>query len=404
MKRWLMILLLLAAGGAAAWWFTTFRTHAPTVPFARVARETLVSTLETNGKVEPWEWVEVHAEHAGAVRRVLVQVGQTVAAGAPLVEFDSSAPRADLAAAEARIAQIQAELEPLAAGGRPADLTEIENGLARARHELETARKDQSALERLLARSAATAHDVDEARARAEQAQLQIVALERRKSSLVSSSDRSAAEARLRDARSAAHLAREHLALSTLRAPIPGVIYNLPARTGAFLDSGAVAASVGRIEKLRVTVYIDEPELGRVGSGMPVTITWDALPGKQWTGQVDRTATQVVSLGTRQVGEVVCGIDNPRRELLPGTNVNARIRSQVVEQALTIPKEALRRVGGSTGVYLLTGDRVAWKQVAAGISSVTRVEVKSGLGQGDSVALSTDQPLTNGLEVRATYP
>ncbi|MCX6622641.1 MAG: efflux RND transporter periplasmic adaptor subunit, partial [Acidobacteria bacterium] len=215
---------------------------------------------------------------------------------------------------------------------------------------------------------------------------------------------RSAAEARLRDAQSAAQLARDRLSMASIRAPIAGTVYNLPVRQGSYVASGAVVASVGKIERLRVTVYVDEPELGRVGTGMPVTITWDAMPGKQWTGVVDRTPTQVTSLGTRQVGEVFCLIDNPGRELLPGTNVNARIRSSVVEQALTIPKEALRRQGGASGVFVLEANQVVWKPVTTGISSVTRVEVKSGLRQADPVALATDQPLANGMEVRPNYP
>jgi multidrug resistance efflux pump len=327
-----------------------------------------------------------------------------VAAGAALVELDSTETRAEVAAAEARIAQAEAELEPLTQGGRPADLTEIDNALARARQELSVAQKELGALERLLARSAATAHDVTEARNRAEQAQLQISSLEKRRAALVSASDRAAAEARLSDARAAAELARANLSRGTLRAPIAGVVYNLPAKMGAFLEAGTVAASVGEIEKLRVKVYVDEPELGRVGPGMPVTITWDAMPGRQWTGQVDRAATQVIALGTRQVGEVICRIDNPKGELLPGTNVNARIRSQVVEQALTIPKEALRRLGGVTGVYLLRDGRVTWKPVEAGISSVTRVQIRGGLSEGDSVALSTEQTLASGVEVKPVYP
>ena len=58
--------------------------------------------------------------------------------------------------------------------------------------------------------------------------------------------------------------------------------------------------------------------------GQPVTITWTAQPGKRWKGTVEKGATDIIALGTRQVGEVLCTIDNPGRELVPGTNVTLR--------------------------------------------------------------------------------
>ena len=50
---------------------------------------------------------------------------------------------------------------------------------------------------------------------------------------------------------------------------------------------------------------------------------------------VERTPTQIVALGARQVGEVVCTVQNPELDLLPGTNVTAEIRSEVAENAIT---------------------------------------------------------------------
>jgi HlyD family secretion protein len=149
-----------------------------------------------------------------------------------------------------------------------------------------------------------------------------------------------------------------------------------------------------------VTVYVDEPDLGRVAKAMPVVITWDALPGKQWSGEVDKTPTQIVPLGTRQVGEVACVIQNPDRELLPGTNVTVEIRAQTVPNILTLPKETVHTEHGQTGVYVLTDDHLEWKQVTLGVSNTTRTEV-NGLKEGEEVAISSDHALRNGLVVRA---
>jgi multidrug efflux pump subunit AcrA (membrane-fusion protein) len=101
------------------------------------------------------------------------------------------------------------------------------------------------------------------------------------------------------------------------------------------------------------------------------------------------------------VGEVLCTIDNPMRELLPGTNVNAFIVTQVVEKALTVPKTAVRRENG-TGVYVLGQDgALRWQSVTTGASDALRVEVLSGLADGDAVAEAPEQTLKNGEKVQA---
>ena len=121
-----------------------------------------------------------------------------------------------------------------------------------------------------------------------------------------------------RDAEAAVKSAQHRLALGSIRAPVSGTLYQFDLKVGAYLQPGDLVGLVGNLDKVKVTVYVDEPDLGRVAVGMPVTITWDAMPGRQWKGTVDKFPTQVVALGTRQVGEVGCIIDNPDRDLLPG--------------------------------------------------------------------------------------
>jgi len=159
------------------------------------------------------------------------------------------------------------------------------------------------------------------------------------------------------------------------------VVYETQARLGSFLNPGDPVAKVGRIDKVRVRVYVDEPELGRVARGSPVMITWDAAQGREWQGMVGRMPAQIVALGTRQVGEVVCLIENPGGELLPGTNVNAAIRSAVVENAVTIPREALRRESNQDGVFVLNAGKLAWRRIRLGITSATRSQILEGLSE-----------------------
>ena len=398
-----LLLVLGAAAAVAGWWIAKRKNQPPEIAFARVTRETINSTVPTNGKVEPVEWAAARADRAGAVRQIHVQRGQYVMANTPLVDLDASDAQAERSTAEARIAQTRAELETLSKGGRAADLAEISSSLDRARLDLETAQKEYAALSRLQKQQAATQQEVTAAKEKVDRAQLQIQSLEAKKSALVAAPDRASAQARLQDAEAALRLADDHIRQSVVRAPIDGFVYQFDLKPGAFLNAGDSVALIGRLERVHVNVYVDEQDLGRVAKGMPVAITWDALPGRIWMGAVDKTPVQIVPLGSRQVGEVTCLIENPNRDLLPGANVNAEIKTDSVENALTIPKEALRREGSRTGVYLLDGERVVWRDVKMGVNNTTRTQVE-GLQDGDAVALLSDKPLKNGMTVRPTFP
>ena len=389
---WLLAIPLAALG----WWAYHRNNDAPQVPFATVIRETLVSTLPTNGKVEPIEWQAVRVEQAGLVSKTPVQEGQTVSRGAPLAILSDTGLRADLDASEARVAQARADLATIDAGGKQLELTTIESDLARLRVEKDHGQKEYASLRRLADKQAASMLEVDEIKSKVQAADMGIEALEKRRAVLVTQSDKTVALARLRDAQTAVELAQSHIAQTVIHAPIGGAVYDLAARPGAYLNIGDLVANVGRIERLRVRVYVDEPELGRVEVGQPVTITWDAVPGRAWQGRVERKPANIVALGSRQVGEVLCTIDNPGRVLLPGTNVDAHIRTASVDHALTMPKECLRRDANGVGVFELRGGRLAWRTVRAGASSVTRVQILDGLAEGGEVALPTELALHDG--------
>jgi HlyD family secretion protein len=399
LKKLLLFLLLVVA--AVIGWGVFRKNAPPQVNFTRVKRTTLVSTLPTNGKAEPFEWQAVHAETAGLVSQVAVREGQRVAKGAELAVIVDPSLQADVAAGEAKVAEARANLAALEAGGKPAELAAIENNLARARFDLQEHQKEYGALQRLAEKQAAAPVDVQAAQDKVRQSEIEIEGLENRRKSLVDRTDVAAARARLQDAEAALNLARQRASLNTLQAPIAGEIYGLAVRPGAYLNVGDLATNVGRLDRLRVRVYVDEPELGRVAEGQLVTITWDALPGKQWRGTVERKPASIQALGSRQVGEVICSIENPGRELIPGANVNAEIRTAVVEGALVLPKETLRHDAQGDYVFVLNGDTVARRPVKKGASSLTEVQVVEGLAEGDAVALPSDVPLKSGDRVAA---
>jgi HlyD family secretion protein len=383
------------------WWVAANRDAPPTVRFTRVARQTIRSTIPTNGKVEPVIWAAAHSAIAGSVVSVSVERGQNVEARQALITLDSTDARAALESAQSRVAAAKAQLEVERNGGRAADLAEIENSLSAARVQAAADQRNLDSLKRLAEQNAATKLEVQTAQDTLAKAQIQVTQLEARKQTLVTAPDRQVSEAKLHEAEAAVELAQHALSETVIHAPISGTLYQFDLKKGAYVQPGDLVATVGKLDQVRVRVYVDEPELGRVSLGVPVIVRWDAMPDKQWRGKVDRLPTQIVALVSRQVGEVPCLIENPGRELLPGVNINAEIISKVVENAVSIPKQALHYEVRGKGVYKLTGDHVAWQPVTLGASDVNNVQVLRGLTLDDEVALPGDSEIKDGMRVKA---
>ncbi len=341
----------------------------------------------------------MHVESTGLVKRVAVHAGDTVRKDQVLAELSEPGLQQELDAAMAREAQARADLQTFQAGGRSADTAELDGSMNRLKSDRDAAQRNLDALQRLVAKQAATQFEVEQARQSVTSLDVQIQSLQQKREALVGKGDLANAEARVQEAEANVRLTRNRMTQDIILAPMSGIVYDLPARTGSYLNAGDPVASIGILDPVRVRVYVDEPELGRVAAGQSVRITWDAQPGKEWTGTVEKRPSEVVALGTRQVGEVLCTIRNPMRELAPGTNVNAFILTQVVPNALTVPKAAVRR-DGTIGVFVLQKDNtVKWQPIVTGASDALRVEIAKGLADGDAVAQPSDQTLKNGTKV-----
>ena len=402
MKKLLLALLVIVAVCVLAI-AVLHKGAPPSVRFTRVKRHTLISSIPTNGKVEPYRWQAVRAETAGLISRVDVQNGSRVAVGARLAELTDPEIQANIESAAARVDEARANVQLLQSGPKPADLTDIDNSVNRARLDLAAQQRELDAIQRLVAKQAATPEEERAAADKVRATQLQIAGLEKRRANQTPKPDLEAAQAHLRDAEAALTLARERAAQTVIRALIAGEIYDLSVRPGAYVRVGDLIANVGTLDRLRVRVYVDEPLLGRVRPGEPVTIRWEALPGKTWNGSVDQMPASIQALGSRQVGEVVCAIENPGRDLIPGNNVDAEIRTAVVDAALTVPKETIRRDAAGDYVFVLHGDTLERRSVQIGVTNITQAQVVSGLAEGDAVALPGDRELKVGERVQADY-
>jgi HlyD family secretion protein len=151
-----------------------------------------------------------------------------------------------------------------------------------------------------------------------------------------------------------------------------------------------------------VRVFVDEPELGSLQQGQAVEITWEALPNRMWTGQVEQLPKTVVARGSRNVGEVLCAVNNGQGELLPNTNVNVRIRTGDRQNILTILRTAIRTEASEHYVFVVDQGRLRKRKIDAGISNATDYEILNGITEQDTVALPAGSEFREGMAVMIT--
>ncbi len=338
--------------------------------------------------------------------RLAITNGQVVQAGQVVAEIDGTGLDAELRGAESRISQITAELAAIERGGTAAALTEIDNNIAGSRLELETARRERDKTARLVEKQAETQEALTAAGDRIRQIESRIEASNRSRAALSQPGSHEPLLARLAEAQAAKALVEQRIAQSAIRSPSAGFVFSLALRPGAFVHAGDLIAEIGRMGTLNAIIYVDEPELGRVAKGMRVKITWDAAPDRAWEAVVERLPTQITALNNRQIGEVVCTLDNQGGVLPPGANINVEVVSREVAGALAIPKAALRREGAATGVLVLkrSENRLEWRPVQVGISSVTHAGIEGGLREGEHVALPGAAPFAAGEIVIPKLP
>jgi HlyD family secretion protein len=383
------------------WWAADRKTAIPSVHFARVERKSIASIVSTNGKVEPLEYATARAEVAGFVNDVKVKRGADVSVGQVLVQLDNATQRAALDTARAQLAQAQADQAIAKQGGRASQLSDINGQLSSAQLQLSEAERNLASIQRLYAKQAATKEEERLAEANVAQKKAQISSLENNRKSLVTSTDVDISSAKLQDAQAAVALAQHNLDLTTIKAPLAGTVYQFDIKRGAFLNLGDLVAVIGNLNQMRVQVYVDEPDVGRISRDLPVEITWQARPGQKWTGHVSQLPTEIVPLQTRQVGIVTCVIENPQHELLPSTNVDVSIVSKIARDAIAVPTQAVQNAANGSGVFKLGhGGTVVWQPVTTGIHDITTIEIKSGLQAGDRVALPSDTLLVSGMKVK----
>jgi RND family efflux transporter MFP subunit len=375
-----------SATGASATGASAVAAAAPIdVTATPVVQQAITRTLRVTGSLMADEQAEVSAETAGRIVKTPVERGSQVAAGALLVQIAAEQTSAQLDEAEANAARIAAGLALQT--GKPFEAERVPN-VANAKAEMTLAEADFARFQSLLDQRVVSQAEFDQRRTRVEAARQQYEA------------SRNAAQQEYRGleaARARVALARKSVGDTTVRAPFAGVVVERKVSVGDFVTTGVQVATVARINPLRVLLTVPEQSVGLVQVGQPVAFQVDAYPNRTFTGTV-RYVSPSLRADQRAL-TVEALVANPSGELKPGFFATAHIEQPAKEQALLLDRRAIREVGGTKRIFVVSGDTVQERIVTLGQVADPLVEVVTGVKSGEQVALG-GTALVDGAKVR----
>jgi len=361
---------------------------ADSVPVAAVARAEkshLISSLTIAGAFKPFQDVDIHAKVAGYIKEIYVDVGSHVREGQALAILEVPELAAELTGADAAVRRAKEEIRRA-----QGELTRAQS-FATAAHAMYD-RLSQAAQQRpgLVAQQ-----DLDDAQAKDLGGQAEVAS----------------AQAALDAAQQALQVAQadqqKYAALSDytrITAPFAGVVTIRYADTGSLIASGTSTSTqsepvvrLAQISVLRLVLPIPESIASGIRLGDPVKVHVQALD-QDYVGTVSRFA-DALDEQTRTMHTEV-DFQNTDGKLMPGMYVEAKVPPALDIAVLSVPVEAVE-VNGVEGTVLVLGDQnvLEERKVRLGVQGSTRIEVRSGLNDGDRVVIGSRNEFRRGMKV-----
>ena len=312
------------------------------VTLTRVSRADISRTLSVSGTLAalPNQDVKVSSLVPGRIAGMAVAEGDRVKKGQVLARIDDRPVRDQLEQAEAAVEQARANLE--------------NTRLSLARNE------------NLFQRGIAARKDLEDAR-----------------------TQQRTAAATLRQAEATAALARLQLNRTEVRSPLKGIIVKRFVGVGEQVDGTAAQpiAEVADSGELELFGNVPALYLGKIHVGQILSVTSEAFPSTSFPGRVVRIAPAVDP--STNVGVIRIRIANPGGLLRLGMFLSVPVPLETHTGALTVPPQAIYRdAAGHPQVYRVEGNIATAVPVEVGLKAPNRVELLSGVREGDTLILT----------------
>src|SRR5665213_392179 len=398
--------LLLAGGGkGGAAKEDAGAAEAPTpVTVETAVRGAIDHVITADAVLYPINQANVTPKISAPVRRILVNRGDHVRAGQLLAELESG----DLAAAaeetKHQYEQAQSAYQTLTGATVSEDRSKAESDVRLAQQTLDAAQKlydNRIALKRA---GALAQKLVDDAKVALSQAQSQFDVAQRHLQAFNQVSQREAiagGQAQVAAAKAHYDAAAVQASYGQIRSPISGVISDRSIYPGEIAASGSPLVSIVDISQLVARANVPVKEASAISVGRPARI---AGPDGDIAGKVT-VVSPAVDPNTTTV-EVWVQIPNPGEKLKPGGTVRVSIIAETIQNTIIVPASALLNSDeGGQKVLAITSDSVAHeRRIVAGVRQGMRVQILTGLQEGDQVVTSGGLGLEDKAKVAIQKP
>jgi membrane fusion protein (multidrug efflux system) len=175
------------------------------------------------------------------------------------------------------------------------------------------------------------------------------------------------------------------------------VVASRDIKPGNFVQINSPIIRIVDSGKLEATLNVPEREIAKLKPGQKVELAADALPGRSFTGTVDRVSPVVdTGTGTFRVVTTFSGGEG----LQPGMFGRLSINYDQRADALVVPRTALLEDGSAPAVYVVRDDKALRAELKLGYDDAGWVEVRDGLKQGDEVVVAGKAALREGSTVK----
>jgi len=399
MRRMRFLLLFIVIGGLATggvvFWHNV--QAPPPVPPDRLTEPrigNIVRGVVAVGRVEPRTRMELKSKANGIIRKLHVDVADTVRAGQVLLELDREILQARVGEAEGRLKQAQGTLDTA-----KAEVKRLE--VEKADPEILYAARNWERAKRLQKEGIISDDELDISRDRFEKAEYRVKVIDAQLGTATAAI--ASFEGRLQEVQSLAELARQEFQEATILSPIDGIVLHRYLEEGDSVSSIRVAGgnativmTLGDLSELYVDGEVDEVDVGKIISeqrirpNLTAKVTIESFKGRTFLGQVMRIAPLGLEDDNGIVTfEVRIVLENPEKLLLANMTANSQIVLEEQENVLLVSQGALITEGRAryAMVYDPSTGQSRRQEVTAGISDGSQVQILKGLEAGQKILI-----------------
>jgi RND family efflux transporter MFP subunit len=347
--------------------------------------------VEVVGTLEADEEVAVYAQVSGYAERIMVDLGDRVKVGQPLLQINQADFQLQVQKAEAILQQTRTRLGAL--DGKDIVSDDQQPVVRQAKANSDDAALWYERMQNLYKEGAVSRNDVDTAMAKRDalKAALDIARDQVR-----------ALRDQLREQQAALDLARRNLQYTAIRAPIEGSIKERHVSVGQYIAGGSMQntklLTLVRDDPLKLKASVPERFQGQIRPGQEVKVQVEAYPGREFSGSVKRVGPAVFA-DTRTF-PIEARIPNHEGLLKPGSFGKAQLQIRVDRGIPFVPEEAVYYYVGITKAFVIKDGIVEERQITVGERQDGLVEIVEGLTPGERVATSRLSQLFGGAHVQ----